>query len=186
MAVFRAWIRQSIADNETNHSRGLIRRLGAEQLLASTSTVLAAPLRFDDWPEATRLTQVPEGRKHYHPLKTDLDRFALAFGKPPRLIATDCERTNEPTVVQAFQLISGPAINDLLTRNDNRLRTWTAATAPSRETVEEAFWTVLSRPPSDAELARFTQHLDASPDRRRVLEDLAGALLNSKEFVFRR
>jgi mono/diheme cytochrome c family protein len=174
------------ADDEINHSRGLVRRLTAEQLLDSTSEVLAAPLQIEGWPKATRLSQVPEGRKHYHPLKTDLDRFALAFGKPPRLIATECERTNEPTVVQAFQLISGPAINDLLTRSDNRLREWAASTAPERETVEEAFWTALSRAPTGEECDRFTQHLTASPDKRRGLEDLAWALLNSKEFVFRR
>jgi hypothetical protein len=172
--------------DETNHSRGLVRRLGAEQLIDSTSQVLAAPLAIDDWPEAKRLAQVLEGRKHYHPLKTDLDRFALALGKPPRLIATECERTDEPTVVQAFQLISGPAINDLLTRKDNRLRTWAASTSPSRETVEEAFWTALSRPPSDDERTRFTQHLESAKDKRHALEDLAWALLNSKEFVFRR
>ncbi len=174
------------ADDEVNFSRGLVRRLTAEQLIDSTSKVLAAPLRIDDWPEATRLAQVPEGRKHYHPLTTDLDRFALAFGKPPRLIATECERTNEPTVVQAFQLISGPAINDLLTRRDNRLRDWATSTAPAREVVEEVFWTALSRPPNEAERERFAQHLATAPDKRRGLEDLAWALLNSKEFVFRR
>jgi hypothetical protein len=172
--------------NCSTRSRGLVRRLGAEQLIDSTSQVLAAPLQIDDWPDAVRLTQVPEGRKHHHPLKTDLDRCALAFGKPPRLIATDCERTNEPTVVQAFQLLSGPAINNLLTRDDNRLRELSTTTAPPRETVETLHWTALSRAPTDAERTRFAQHLEAAKDKRRALEDLAWALLNSKEFVFRR
>ena len=174
------------ADDETNHSRGIVRRLTAEQLLDSTSTVLHAPLDIEDYPEATRIAQVPEGRKHYHPLKTDIDRFELAFGKPPRLIATECERTNEPTVVQAFQLIGGPAINDLLTRKNNRLGELTADTRPDREIVEELYWTALSRPPADAERFRFAKHLADSKDKRRALEDLAWALVNSKEFVFRR
>ncbi len=172
--------------DETNHSRGIVRRLTAEQLLDSTSAVLGAPLEIDGYPDAARLAQVPEGRKHYHPIKTDLDRFALAFGKPPRLIATECERTNEPTVVQAFQLISGPAINGLLTRKDNRLADWAASTKPARELVDELFWTTLSRPPSAVEAERFAQHLADCTEQRRALEDLAWALVNSKEFVFRR
>ena len=174
------------ADDETNHARGIVRRLDAEQLVDSMSKVLAAPLSIAGWPEATRLAEVPEGRKHYHPIKTGLDRFSLAFGKPPRLIASDCERTNEPTMAQAFQLIGGQVMQDMLTRNGTRIDAWAASTAPDREVAQEMFWTALSRPPSAAELDRTAAHIATAPDKRRALEDLAWALLNSKEFLFRR
>lgn len=174
------------ADDDANHSRGIVRRLTAEQLLDSMSKVLAAPLTFPDWPEASRLAQVPEGRKHYHPVTTDTDRFALDFGKPPRLIASDSERTNEPTVKQAFQMLSGPTLHGLLTASDNRLGQLLSTTHPSREIVEELFWTALSRPPSQTERDRGEHLLSSPDDRRRSLEDLTWALLNSKEFIFRR
>ena len=172
-------------EDETNYSHALIRRLGAEQILDSMSTALVAPLRFPDWPNATRLAEIPEGRKHYHPITSDLDRFALAFGKPPRLIASDCERTNEPTVAQAFQLLSGPVINELLTRKENLLGKLLATTKPDAEIISELYLATLSREPSAVEIERAKAHLASSKDKRRALEDLAWALLNAKEFLFR-
>ncbi|MEO6741574.1 MAG: DUF1553 domain-containing protein, partial [Chthoniobacteraceae bacterium] len=162
-----------------------IRRLGAEQILDSMSAALAAPLSFPDWPGTTRLAELPEGRKHYHPIKTDLDRFALAFGKPPRLIASDCERTNEPTVAQAFQLLSGPVINELLTRKTNLIGKLLATTKPDAEIISELYLATLSREPNAAELDRAKSHLASEKDKRRALEDLAWAMLNAKEFLFR-
>ena len=173
------------ADDDANYSHALIRRLGAEQILDSMSTALGAPLHFDDWPAATRLAEVPEGRKHYHPIKTDLDRFALAFGKPPRLIASDCERTNEPTVAQAFQMLSGPVIHELLTQKENLIGRLLATTRPDAEMISELYLATLSREPSAAEMERAKSHLASSQDKRRALEDLAWAVLNAKEFLFR-
>jgi len=142
------------AGDELNYSHALIRLLCAEQILDSMSTALAAPLIFPEWPQAKRLAEIPEGRKHYHPITSNLNRFALAFGKPPRLIASDCERTNEPTVAQAFQLLSGPVSNDLLTRKDNRIGALLANTRPDAEIITELYLAALSREPSAAELER--------------------------------
>ena len=174
------------ADDETNFSHGIIRRLGAEQLVDSIGKTLGAVLDIEDYPGAARLSQVPEGRKHYHPIKSDIDRFELVFGKPPRLIASECERTDEPTVGQAFQLISGPVIQDLLTQTSNRLNAWLGSGKTDAEIADEMFWTVLSRAPSEAERAGGAKHLETAPGKRAAAEDLMWALLNSKEFLFRR
>jgi hypothetical protein len=171
--------------DEINYSHTVIRRLGAEQILDSMSSALGAPLRFADWPAAKGLAEVPEGRKHYHPIASDLDRFALAFGKPPRLIASDCERTNEPTVSQAFQLLSGPVVNELLSRKDNRLSALLASKKPDEEIILELYLGTLSREPSGAEKQAASSHLAGGRDRRKSLEDLAWALVNAKEFLFR-
>jgi hypothetical protein len=172
-------------DDETNYSHALIRRLGAEQILDSMSASLGAPLHFDDWPNAKRLAEIPEGRKHYHPISTNLDRFALSFGKPPRLIASDCERTNEPTVSQAFQLLSGPVVNELLTRRDNRLAALLDGKKSDDEIIRELYLGTLSRGPSGSEIQAASSHLAGGKDRRKSLEDLAWALVNAKEFLFR-
>jgi mono/diheme cytochrome c family protein len=173
------------ADDETNHSRAIVRRLTAEQMLDSISAVLATPLPLEDAPAGTRLAQIAEGRKHYKPLTTAVDRFSASFGKPPRLIASDCERTNETAMPQVFQLVSGPLIQQLLTRKGNVLGKLIEAGKSDAEIVDSLFWTALTRPPSAAELERCTTLLAANKDRRRATEDLAWALLNSKEFVFR-
>ena len=173
------------ADDETNNSHAIVTRLTAEQMLDSLSKVLATPLPLEGAPAGTRLAQLAEGRKHYKPLKTDVDLFAASFGKPPRLIASDCERSNGTALPQAFQLISGPLIQRMLTQNGNVIGTLMSAEKPDAELVETLFWTALSRPPGEAERARSAAYLAGAGDRRRALEDLAWALLNSKEFVFR-
>ena len=174
------------AADEVNFSHAIVRRLGAEQMLDSMSKALGAPLQIPDWPDAKRLAQVPEGRKHYHPITTDLDRFQLVFGKPPRLVASECERTNEPTVGQAVQLLSGSVVQDLLTRKDNRLDAWIEDNESNSELVEELFWSTVSRAPTDAETARISDHFEKAKDRRSAVEDVMWALVNSKEFLFRR
>lgn len=171
-------------DDETNFARGLVRRLTAEQLLDSLSAVLATPLPLEGVPAGTRLAQIAEGKKHYKPLTGSVDRFAASFGKPPRLIASDCERSNDTAIPQAFQLISGPLFQQLLTRKDNVLET-VLGSGSDETTVDDLFWRALSRPPSDAERKRCTTYLAEGQDRRRAAEDLAWALLNSKEFIFR-
>jgi hypothetical protein len=173
------------ADDESNYSHAIVRRLTAEQMVDSMSRVLGVPLDIEGHPTGTRLAQAPEGRKHYHPLTTQLDLFAASFGKPPRLIASECERSNDTALPQAFQLISGPLVQQLLTRKGNVIDQLLSSTKPDREIIEELFWTALSRAPSARESERTSAYLTEAKDRRRACEDVTWALLNSKEFVFR-
>jgi hypothetical protein len=169
-------------DDEANAARAVVKRLGAEQILDSAAKALGAKLDIPDHPELVRLAQVPAGRKHYRPLDSDWDFFQLAFGKPPRLVATDCERLTEPTLVQAFQLVSGSVLRDLIARS-TRISEWEKM--PAQEAADSMFWTILNRSPSPEEAGRFSTFLE-SGERRKSVEDAAWALLNSKEFLFRR
>jgi len=174
------------ADDDANNSHAFVRRLSAEQMLDSMSAVLATPLPLEDVPTGvTRVAQIAEGRKHYKPLTTDIDKFEASFGKPPRLIASDCERSNDTALPQVFQLISGPLVQELLTRKNNYLGKLLDGEMADSKVVDQLFWTLLIRPPTAAEMDRCTALLGAGKDRRKAAEDLAWALLNSKEFVFR-
>jgi hypothetical protein len=173
------------ADDEMNNSHNIVRRLTAEQMLDSLSKVLSTPLPLEGVPKGTRIAQIAEGKKHYKPLTNNVDRFAASFGKPPRLIASDCERSNDTAMPQVFQLVSGPLIQQMLTQKGNVLDTLVPSTKPDAEIVDALFWTALTRAPSPAELDRCTALFAAEKDRRKVAEDLAWALINSKEFVFR-
>jgi hypothetical protein len=174
------------SEDEVNQSHAIARRLTAEQLIDSMSKVLGAPLVLDGFPSGTRIAQLPEGRKHYRPLKTSIDRFVAAFGKPPRLIASDCERSNETAMPQVFQLISGPIVQELLTRPCNRIDQLIATGSTDDEVVREMFMTAIAREPASEETSRSLALVRAAGDLRKGLEDVMWALLNSKEFIFRR
>lgn len=173
-------------DDETLFSRAIVRRLGAEQLLDSMSRALGVPLEIEGFPAGTRLAQVPEGRKHYKPLATDVDRFSATFGKPPRLVTSECERSDEVALPQVFQLTSGPLMQQALSRRENVIGSLLSIGKADGEIVEGLSWAILSRGPSAAEREKFYAHLGAGPDKRQAAEDIAWALLNAKEFLFRR
>ena len=117
---------------------------------------------------------------------SEVDNFLETFGKPPRLLTCECERSADTTMGQAFQMVSGPAINDLLDAPHNRLEQLLASGKSDRETIGELYWTALTRAPTDKELNTTVALLEKSNNRRQALEDVTWALLNAKEFVLRK
>ncbi len=174
-------------DDENHFSHALVRRLSAEQLADSLSLVLDVPLSFKGYPDGTRAAQLAGarviGRRNGGP--STGDAFLTTFGKPPRLQACECERSEDSTLAQTFQLVSGPILNDLLARADNRLKRWNSAEPASEAMIEDLFWTILSRPPSATELAAVLKHITSTGSRRANLEDVVWGLLNSDEFLLR-
>jgi hypothetical protein len=173
------------ANDEVNHSHTRPRRLAAEPLLDAQARVLGAELQFKGWPKGTRAAQLPGGAPQKEGRKTPTDRFLETFGKPPRLLTCECERSDASTLAQALQLISGPVLHELITRPDNQLARWADPELSPDRVIDDIFWSVLTRPPGPDERERFTRILANSTDRRATLEDFAWALLNSKEFILR-
>lgn len=174
------------ADDETNFSRATVRRLAAEPLLDSQGTALEAPAELSGYPAGHRSVQMAGAlseRRRGESL-AEADQFLAAFGKPPRLLPSECERSCEPSMGQAFQMMNGPVLNEQLGRKYNVLAKL-AGEAP-REAIDELWWRCLSRGPAPAEAAAALQHLGQAKDKRAALEDIAWSLLNSKEFLFRR
>lgn len=177
------------ADDAINFSHAIVRRLSAEQLLDCLSRVTQAPVQFNGFPEGLRAGELPGARparrrRDSPPLATG-DQFLTLFGKPPRLLTCECERSTDTTLGQAVQLISGGTLNGFLTHQDNQLTRLLASGRSPREMIEELYWSALSRPPGEEELTRATAYIEKSSDRRVALEDLTWALLNAKEFLLR-
>jgi hypothetical protein len=175
-------------DDDLNFSRAYVRRLTAEQLLDCQSAVTGVAVRFNGYPPGLRAAQLPGAlpERKRDQKSSEVDHFLETFGKPARLLTCECERSGDTTMAQAFQMISGPAINDLLDAPDNRLAQLLTGGKSNHEIIEELYWTALTRPPTEKESNRATTLLDQSKDKRRVLEDLTWALLNAKEFVLRK
>jgi hypothetical protein len=174
-------------DDESNFSHAIIRRLSAEQLADSFSQVLAAKLNFNGYPDNTRAAQLA-GVRTFRRRESDPasgDQLLTMFGKPPRLQACECERSDEPTLAQTFQVVSGPILNELLARDTNRLHDWVSSKLDPDSLMDDVFWTILNRAPLPTELAAARKHLTSSDNRRANLEDVVWSLLSSPEFVLR-
>jgi hypothetical protein len=173
--------------DQVNYSHALIRRLTAEQLLDTLNQFAGVPAKFADFPQYSRASQLPGP---IHQRRRDANRddsmaFLQQFGQPPRMLACECERTDDTTMGQAFSLIGSPQISTLITREDNLLRTLQSQKLPSTEIINTLFWSALTRAPSPSEKEKLTAYLDSSPDQRVALEDIAWSLINAKEFVLR-
>lgn len=174
-------------DDDAHFARALIRRLSAEQLLDSIMQATGANVAFNGYPVGTRARQIA-GIAAIHPRRqgpSPADRFLTQFGKPRREQSCDCERSDASTLAQTFELISGPLIDDLLSRSGNRIDQLLTAELSDEAVIEELYWSTLSRPPGEAEQAAALQHLQ-SGDRRAACEDLLWSLINSAEFLLRR
>ena len=174
-------------DNDGAFSRAIVRRLPAEALLDAQCQVLGTRPEFNGYEPGTRAGQV-RGTQRVRPRDkkpTPAERFLKTFGKPERLLACECERSDATTLKQAFTLIGDEGLNEMLTHSDNRLAELAKSTAGVEEIVSELYWSALSRGPTPDELAAAESLLASSDDRLEGLQDLAWAVLNSKEFIFR-
>ncbi len=176
----------SNAEDESNFTHALPRRLSAEQLLDSVSIAFGALPRFEGYEQAMRAAQLPGVQAIYRPKNpTNGDNFIKLFGKPPRLVNSDTERSTNTSLAQVFELTSGSTLNDLLTTQDNILGKLLSTEKTPEKVIDSLYWTLLSRPPAPKEQAETSSYLSSAENQRTALEDIAWALLNSKEFLLR-
>ena len=96
---------------------------------------------------------------------SESEKFMTAFGKPVRSLSCECERSDDTTLNQAFQLITGALLNKMLSEPNNRLGRLLATGKPTTEILDELYLAALSRPPSAKERLMA---LSAS-NRRRIV-----------------
>jgi hypothetical protein len=193
IATSRAYQRSSQpneinADDETNYSHALVRRLTAEQLLDGWMEAADATVEFRGFPIGTRAGQLPGVGAMLRRLggRTDADAALLVFGKPPRLQSCECERTDETTLAQAFQIVSGPVVDTLVTASDNRIDRLIPAKRSPAEIIDELYWACLSRSPTKAEVKATEKLIAGRSDQRAAWQDVLWGLISSHEFLLRR
>jgi len=165
------------ADDEANFARSAVRPLPAEVLLDALGQALGRPGQFPGLPAGLRATQLAGARMG--------GPFLKAFGKPDRLLTCECERSESTTLAQAFQLINGDAVRAMLDDPDNRLGRLLAAGSADDAVLDDLVLAALGRAPTAAERAGFLAHVRHAGDRRKGWEDVAWAVVNSKEFLLR-
>jgi hypothetical protein len=175
-------------NDEANFARAVVRPLQAEQLLDALGQVTGVTPDFPGYPAGIRAGQLPGvgGNRGRRQSATDGEKFLTSFGKPIRLLSCECERSEDTTLNQAFQLITGPLVNKMLSDAENRIGRLLAAGKTDAEIVEEFYLAALCRVPSATERQRALEMIGRTKDRRVALEDLLWGLVNAKEFLLRR
>jgi len=173
-------------------ARAYPRRLAAEVLadaIADVSGIRDAytEIALNDGSTEKTSAYAPETRAVQLADSAVKSPFLETFGRNPRDITCECERSNQPSLVQVLALANGSAINGKLAAPAGRI-TQLLATDPSPDALVERAWLeCLSRRPTDGERKAFVDILAGSPadQRRAVVEDLYWSLLTSREFLFR-
>jgi hypothetical protein len=173
-------------------SRYYPRRLIAEVLHDAIAGITDVPAEFT----AVKLQDGSEEKTAFYPKGTRAlqlydsavaSYFLKAFGRNDRDIACECERSVQPSMVQAMHLSNGDTINAKLAKPESRVtKLLQAVGMDETKWVDEAFMLCLSRAPTQVEKAQFQSVFAtaAAEDKRAALEDLFWALLTSREFLF--
>jgi hypothetical protein len=164
-------------NDNANFSRATVRLLPAEVLLDAISQVLDVPDAVRGAPRFVRATQLP-GVSADNP-------FLKVFGKPERLLTCECERTDSTTLAQAFQMINGVAVRGKLETSKNRIGKLIEQELNDEAILSELYLAAVGRQPTEAERKAIIARVMCAADRGSGWEDVAWALLNSKEFLLR-
>jgi hypothetical protein len=174
-------------DDETNYSHTLIRSLPAEALLDAISQVTGVPATFDGYPEGTRAAQIPSLPSPQRKVSSEPGtKFLRQFGKPERLLSCACERSDNTTLTQALQMLTGPLLTKAVEAPNNRVGKLLKAGKSNAEIIDELFLASLTRLPNDRERSAIIGRVENAANRRNALEDVLAALMNSKEFLLRK
>jgi hypothetical protein len=110
--------------------------------------------------------------------------FLETFGRPPRDTGLESERNNRSTAAQRLHLLNSSHIQRKIEQGP-RLQLLYQRRQP-REIIDGLYLTILSRYPTEEELQVAQAYFPAAgTNRKPAAVDLAWALINSAEFLYR-
>jgi hypothetical protein len=118
---------------------------------------------------------------------TVVNQFLKTFGRNQRRITCECERSDEPSVVQVLHINNGETLNTKLANEGGNVDLWMKQFKSDwRGLIRHAYLSSLSREPTATELDGLEKEILAVTDdeRRVVIEDLLWSLMSSREFLF--
>jgi len=181
-----ASVPRSVAPEAAAHFASYpLRRLDAEVLIDAIDQVTgstesyssAIPEPFTFIPEGTRSIALPDG--------SITSSFLEMFGRPSRDTGLESERNNLMTPAQRLHLLNSSSIQRKIAQS-RLVQTQSASRKPPREIAMAMYLQILSRYPTEAELQTVEAYAASSKGSRRdAVTDLAWALMNNPEFLYR-
>jgi hypothetical protein len=163
-----------------------VRRLEAEVLIdalcwisgtrESYSSPIPEPFTFV--PEENRTVELADG--------SITSQFLEMFGRPARDTGLESERNNQITDAQRLHLLNSSHVQDKIERSVRLNGLIRTAKGNRRLLINMIYLNVLSRYPTQAELAAAQKYFQAKGiNFRQATNDLVWALINTKEFLYR-
>ncbi|HNT34092.1 MAG TPA: DUF1553 domain-containing protein, partial [bacterium] len=164
----------------------IVRRLDAEVLIDAICQFTQTTESYSS-PIPEPFTYVPENQRSITLADGSITSpFLEMFGRPPRDTGLESERGTQVSSAQRLHLLNSTHIQRKI-ENADWLRDIPRSRRNARgEVVETVYLSILSRYPTSEELDIIRNYVDSSglwP--RLVLNDLAWALINTKEFLYR-
>ncbi|MEX2578897.1 MAG: DUF1549 and DUF1553 domain-containing protein [Verrucomicrobiales bacterium] len=172
-------------------SRHYPRRLMAEVLHDAIAGITGVPSVFENVAlkdgSVEKTEFYDEGTRALELFDSSVQSYFLeTFGRNEREITCECERSNQPSMVQVLHLSNGDTLNDHLASPDGGVAALLESGKSNEAIVDEAYMMTLSRRPTPRESEGLLAELSQADEseRRLVVEDLFWALMTSREFLF--
>jgi hypothetical protein len=163
-----------------------VRRLDAEVLIDALCRIAGDGEKYSS-PIPEPFTYIPEHQPTIALADGSItSQFLEMFGRPARDTGLESERENKPTSAQRLHMLNSTHVQQKI-QNSVPLR---ELMKRSRGNMEQMFrgtyMLILSRSPTPEEMAAARKYATASKlNPKQAQEDLAWALVNSKEFLYR-
>jgi len=179
----------NLADRQ-NFSRYYPKRLQAEVMLDAIDQVTGTTTSFANLPIGTRAVALPDNSYN------KASPFLKVFGRPEATSVCECERVQSGSLAQSLHLMNASDIKQKLADGKGRLSQLIVSSTAPDEIVTDLYRVAYVRQPTESERATAVSYLQESrvdakgkpvgekEALRENLQDLAWALINTKEFLF--
>ncbi|MGB1816613.1 MAG: PSD1 and planctomycete cytochrome C domain-containing protein, partial [Rubripirellula sp.] len=182
-AYQRSWVpNNSNRNDRRNYSRAIPRRIPAEVMYDGMKQATASADKMQE--VRNNLRRRASGHLSMRMAGTHAMKV---FGKPDRSINCDCERVNEPTLLQSIFTQNDPLVRMRVADSDWIIDIEDAEAAKQQldhdSLVEQVWLRTVARLPNNQEKQRAKQHLNTSDTIAAGISDLLWAMMNTKEFL---
>ncbi len=163
-----------------------IRRLEAETLIDALCRITGTRESYSS-PIPEPFTFIPDDQRSIELADGSISSsFLELFGRPPRDTGLESERNNATTETQRMHMLNSTHIINKI-HNSAKLRALISSRRNDRAAlIDSLYLTILSRYPTPEERKIAMSHFGApKSDPTPAVQDLAWAMINTKEFLYR-
>ncbi len=178
--------RSDHADAEAMFAHYPVRRLDAEVLIDALCWISGTRESYSS-PIPEPITFIPEEHRSINLADGSItSQFLEMFGRPSRDTGLESERNNKSTNAQRLHLLNSTHIHNKIERSWRFRRLIGTAKGNSRRLIKMIYLNILSRYPTQAELAAAEKYFQTKGiNKRQATNDLVWVLINTKEFLYR-